>query len=155
MAQERATPQQTAAQEEKRMLPLREGLFRLPSSPGEEAHLIGSRCRRCGETFHPKRVYCAHCSSPDMEEITLSTRGTLHTYTIVRQTLPGSAVIAPYAIGRVRLPEGVTVQTVIIDCDPETLKIGMPMEMFIRKVKEDEAGNDLVSFFFRPVQSQT
>lgn len=153
MAQEKVASRQTTSQNGKQVIPLREGLFHLPSSPGEQAYLIGSRCRHCKETFHPRRVYCAYCSSSDMEEVRLSSRGTLHTFTIVHQTLPGSAILAPYAIGRVRLPEGVTVQTVIADCDPETLEIDMPMEMFIRKVKEDDAGNELVSFFFRPVKS--
>ena len=139
------------SQLDKRQVPLREGLFQLPSSPGEKGFLIGSKCRSCGEVFFPRRFYCANCTSADMEETPLSTRGRLETFTISRGVPPGSIMQAPYGIGQIRLPEGALVTTVFADCDLEKLDIGMDMELVIEKVKEDEEGNDVMAFKFKPV----
>jgi len=139
------------SQAKKRQVPLKEGLFKLPSSPEEKGFLIGSRCRSCGEVFFPGRVYCANCTSADMEEIPLSTRGKLETFTISRGVPPGSIMQAPYGIGQVRLPEGALVTTVFAQCDLEKLDIGMDMELVMEKVKEDEQGNDVMAFKFKPV----
>lgn len=136
---------------QRKQVPIDGRLFKLPSSPSEKAHLIGSRCRSCGETFFPKRSYCANCTSPDMEEVALSTRGKLETFTISRATPPGSLIQAPYGLGYVRLPEGCIVQTVLSECDPQKLEIDMDMELVIEKIREDEEGNDVMAFKFKPV----
>src|SRR3989304_6606893 len=62
------------AQTERRMVPLREGIFRLPSA-GEEAALIGSRCPDCGKCFFPRRHVCLNCSRQGLDEAPLSRRG--------------------------------------------------------------------------------
>ena len=135
----------------KKQIPLDERLFKLPSHPGESGHLLGSRCRSCGETFFPKRPYCASCAGGDMGEIALAGRGRLDTFTISRAAPPGSVMQAPYAIARIRLPEGVLITSVLADCDLEALDIGMEVELVIEKVKEDEEGNDVMAFKFKPV----
>jgi len=86
-----------------------------------------------------------------MEEVALSTRGKLETFTISRATPPGSLIQAPYGLGYVRLPEGCIVQTVLSECDPQKLKIDMDMELVIEKIREDEEGNDVMAFKFKPV----
>jgi uncharacterized protein len=135
-----------------RLVPLREGLFRMPRHIGGKPRLYGQRCLQCGQVFATQRVHCAACSSPDLERITLSQRGEVTTYTIVRQQLAGSLIRAPYVIARVRLPEGVTIQTILADVDPERdrIDIGMPVEICLREVSRDDSGNPIVNFFFRP-----
>jgi uncharacterized OB-fold protein len=56
----------------------------------------------------------------------------------------------PYAIGFVELPEGVRIQTLFTGCDPENLRTGMKMEMVIERLQEDEMGNEIVTYKFRP-----
>lgn len=135
----------------KKQVPLKEGLFKLPSSPAEKGYLIGSKCRTCGETFFSKRVYCANCTGADIEEVALNTRGKLHTFTISRVVPPGSIMQAPYVIAQVRLPEGVLVTSVLTDCNFEALDIGMDVELVIEKVMEDEEGNEVMAFKFKPI----
>ncbi len=125
-------------------------LLELPSSASDKAHLIGTRCRSCNETFFPKRHHCAGCTSPDMEEIRLNRKGKIYTYTISRATPPGSIMKAPYAIAQIQLPEGVLVTAVLTDCDLEALHIGQAAELVVEKVKEDEDGNDVMVFKFKP-----
>lgn len=136
--------------EGKRQIPLKEGLFRLPSHGGD-GYLVGSKCRTCGETFFPKRLYCAKCTSSDTEEVALSRRGKLESFTISRGVPPGSVMKAPYGLAQIRLPEGILVTTILADCDLETLDIEMDMELVFEKIKEDEEGNEVMAFKFRPV----
>jgi uncharacterized OB-fold protein len=135
------------------MVPLRPGLFRLPEGPGEKACLVGSRCPDCDSYFYPRRAICLNCGRQGLDDTTLSDRGKVWTYTIARQTPPGSLIEAPYAIAQVQLPEKVMVQTVLTGCDPESVRIGLDVEMVIEKVKEDADGNDVCAFKFRPVST--
>ena len=57
----------------------------------------------------------------------------------------------PYAEGFVELPEGVRVETLFTGCDFNDLKVGMDVEMIIEKLHEDEEGNEIVAFKFKPV----
>ncbi len=137
---------------QKKAVPLKEGLFTVPSPGGEGGHLIGSRCKSCGDVFFPKRDVCLSCGQADMEETALNTRGKLEAWTVVRQTPTGAIVTAPYGLGRIELLEGVFVATVLTDCDLEKLKSGTEWELVIEKVKEDEEGNDVMAYKFRPAQ---
>lgn len=134
----------------KRQIPLKEGLFRLPSSE-REGYLIGSKCRTCGETFFPKRLFCAKCTGSGMDEVALSRRGKLESFTISRGVPPGSVMKAPYGLAQIRLPEGILVTTVLAYCDLETLDIGMNMELVFEKIEEDGEGNEVMAFKFKPV----
>ncbi len=125
-------------------------MFRMPERPGEPPRLFGARCRACGEVFAARRAYCANCSQPALEEILLSTTGVIRTFTIVRQQPPGSLIVPPYVIASVRLDDGVGVQSLLTEVDPEQVRIDMPVEIVLKAVKQDEAGNDLVATFFRP-----
>ena len=91
----------------KKIIPIREGLFKVPSESGEKPYLFGSRCKVCAQMSFPPRKVCSKCFSEEMESIPLSSRGKLYTYTIIGYPPPGLA--APYAIGYVDLPEGVRV----------------------------------------------
>ena len=123
----------------------------MPSPSGESAHLIGSKCQNCGDIFFPKREVCLNCGKINMETLALSPRGKLHTYTIITQVPPGAMVTAPFVSARVRLPEGAYVGTLLADCDFEKLKLGMDVELVIEKLTEDEEGNEIMIYKFRPV----
>jgi len=146
-----AHPPLAEAQTTKGMTPLRQGLFRLLGGPGEEAALIGSRCQRCGEHFFPKRYVCLNCGQEDIQETTLSRRGKIWTYTIACQTPPGSLMQAPYVIAVVELPEKLLVQTVLAQCDPQSVRIGMEVQLVVEKMGTSADGNDLMAFKFKLV----
>ena len=136
----------------KKQVPIEQGLFTLPSSPNEEPHLIGSKCGSCGEVFFPKQVVCGNCSAEDMKEIVLSRRGKVFSSTVLRYQPPLHKGPMPISQGRVELPEGVIVPAPFTGCDTdETLPIGTEMEMVIEKLDEDEEGNEVMTYRFRPV----
>ena len=133
---------------ERKQVPIRGARLRLGDSPA----LLGSRCPDCGEHFYPPRYVCLNCYREGLDEVALSTRGELWTYTVARMALPGSLMTAPYVIAQVRLSEGVQVGTVLTDVAPEAVKIGMPLELTVEKVSVDSEGNDVMTFKFRPVK---
>lgn len=61
-------------------LPIKKGLFHMPASIDDQAHLMGSRCGRCGYTTFPKKEVCVVCRRHgSMMELALGPYGTLKT----------------------------------------------------------------------------
>ena len=137
---------------EKKRIPVLPGIFHEATSSGDKSHLIGSKCRVCGRVFFPKRSICRVCMIEDtLEEIPLSTRGKIDTFTVVRVAPLGFK--APYIQAFVDLPEGQRIFSLITGCEPseDALKEGQEVELVIDKITEDERGNDLIGYKFRPV----
>jgi uncharacterized OB-fold protein len=144
----------TETKHESRLVPLREGMFEMPGTIDGTPRLLGQKCGNCNEVFATtQRVFCANCHEEALESVKLGTRGEVVTYTIVHQQLKGALVEVPYVIARVRLPEDVTVQTVLADVDPKDVTVDMPVEICLKKLSEDDAGNPIVNFFFRPAKT--
>ncbi len=130
--------------------PFRQGLFTFPVPEGSGGSLLGSRCRECKTTYFPRRQICARCMKEGiLESVPLSRRGTLYTYTVIRQAPPRYPV--PYAVGYVDLPEGVRVFAQLEGWERRELKADEAMEVFFTTIRVDEGGGGLVGYRFRPV----
>ena len=94
------------------------------------------------------------CQNGDLETITLSRTGKLYSYTIDWNKPPGDykgpEPFQPFAVGLVELPEGVRILSVLSDCDFEQLSIGMDLELQVEELCEDEEGNSVVTYKFKP-----
>jgi uncharacterized OB-fold protein len=138
-----------------RQIPVHEGLFTWPS---DDPRLIASRCEECGDVMFPKQASCPSCSSLSVEEILLSNRGSVWTWTIQNFPPPippyaGSGdrdTFVPYGVAYIELPEGIRVESRLTENDPDKLEIGMEMELIIEKIADDAEGNELMTFAFRP-----
>jgi uncharacterized OB-fold protein len=130
-------------------VPYEEGYFTMPDAGPPQ--LCGTRCRRCSERFYPRRHACARCCETDVEDVLLSNRGTLYSYTILRATSFGDSTTGAngYAAGQIDLPEGPRVQSVLLG-DPGTFRIGMAMEMVLEPAGTDREGRELMMYRFRP-----
>lgn len=108
--------------------------------------LVIQRCAACGEyQFYPRGI-CAHCWSTEVQWVEVSGRGTVWTYTVTYQNrTPGFAEEVPYVLALVELAEGVKLFTNIVECRPQEVRIGMPVEVtFVR-------ANDRVTVpYFKP-----
>jgi 3-hydroxy-3-methylglutaryl CoA synthase len=95
--------------------------------------LYGSRCRQCGTVQYPPQRICAKCrAKDDFEHYKLSDKkGTIFTYALDSLT---SAVEQPTIIGVVDFEGGGRLACEVTDCEPSEIKIGMPVEMTVRKV---------------------
>ena len=56
----------------------------------------------------------------------------------------------PYGVGLVDFPEGARIVAHLAEHDPEKLKVGMDMIMVIDKLFDDEEGNEVIGFKFKP-----
>ena len=97
-------------------VPIEAGFFRIPDDPGEPPVLLGSRCPNCGEVFFPRRMVCAQCLHEGTDDVELSTRGRLWTWTYCHVPLFGKkdADVPGYGVGQVDLPEGPRVQAILL-----------------------------------------
>lgn len=119
--------------------------------------LIGMRCKDCDNHVFPFQEGCSRCTGTNVEKIPLGTRGTLWAWTI--QGFPPKAPpylgeadpakFEPYGVGYVEIEGQLKVEARLTESDPETLQIGMPMELTTHVLCEED-GKDLVTFAFRP-----
>ena len=104
----------------------------------EEGKLMIGKCTACGEVHYYPRAICPHCFSDKTEWKDASGTGTVYTYSVLRRGVP-----EPYCIAYVTLEEGVSMLTNIVDCDLDTVKIGMK----VRVVFKDSDGGPKVPMF--------
>jgi uncharacterized OB-fold protein len=99
--------------------------------------LVIQRCTDCGQfQFYPRSL-CVSCTG-ETEWVDASGRGTLHTYTVIRQNRSEAfALLSPYAVGIVELDEGVRMMSNIVGCEVEDLSVDMPLEAVILKAADD------------------
>ena len=130
-----------------------EGLF---TWPDEVPQLIGSRCQAVRRWSFPQQDSCPRCTSTDVVRHLLSRTGTLWTWTVqgFRPKSPpyeGPVEFEPYPVGYVELPGELKVETLLVDVDPEDLRIGMDMELAIVPFAPSATEDPLVTFAFRPI----
>ena len=98
-----------------------------------EGRFLVARCAACGAAHHYPRPFCPSCWSEDVEWVEASGRATLYTYsTVFVNDLPPFKERVPYVAAVVELAEGPRVMTNIVDCPPEDLAVGMPLEVTYR-----------------------
>jgi uncharacterized OB-fold protein len=122
----------------------------------ERYGLVGSVCELCNRYFFPPRVLCPDCRrGGKMKEHKFSGKGKVYSFTVVRIPPEGFEIYAPYAMAIVELDEGARVVSQVVDCKPEEVKIGMPVEACFRKIREENSsGLVLYGFKFRPIKKQ-
>ena len=122
-----------------------------PAVMTAEPRLIGSRCSHCGTVTFPRQGSCPRCTSEDVREWQLGTRGTLWTWTIQcfepKPPFVSEGDFEPYGVGYVELQGEVRVETRLTEADPERLRIGMLMEL-----TTIPAAGGKVTYAFRPVE---
>lgn len=101
-----------------------------------EGRLLIQRCAACGHRQFYPRMLCRACGgTPEWEEA--SGRGTVHTFTVIRQNhaRPFRDLI-PYVVAMVELEEGPLMMGNVTDCDVDAVHIGMPVEAYMVEVEE-------------------
>jgi uncharacterized OB-fold protein len=126
-------------------VPFWEGVFEEDAAGNR---LIGNKCKSCGKIYFPKAQFCFNCFDREMEEVGLSRRGKLYSYTIGR--MASTHFQPPYAVGLIDLPEGVRVFAPLIMTQDETYRIGMEMELVIEELWQ-ENHNQIIGYKFKPV----
>lgn len=88
--------------------------------------------------------------SDDIEEKLLSPTGILHSFTIVRRSMP--EFVVPYVLALVDFPEGVRVMAQVETKNPDSLKFGEEMALTTGFIKKNPDGSDVTSYKFIPLR---
>jgi len=139
----------------KKMIPVQEGLWTTPPDKNEKPQLIGSRCPSCGELFFPRKEkgLCVHCQKQGLEDIKLSREGKINSFTVVMIRPAGGYYKGPvpYAYGAVHLKDSVEFYTLFTG-NLDELIVGMDVELVIEKLFDDEEGNEVITYKFKPIK---
>lgn len=76
-------------------------------------------CSDCAKPHYYPRAICPHCYSQNLEWKESAGTGEVYSYTTVKRADP------PYVVGYIKLDEGVTMLSNIVQVDPEKVTIGM------------------------------
>jgi hypothetical protein len=81
---------------------------------------------------------CPKCGSWNAEWAKVSGKGKVYTYIVAHQLFhPGFFADGPYAVVIVGLEEGVRIVSNVVDCRPDDIYIGMPVEVVFDDVTEE------------------
>jgi uncharacterized OB-fold protein len=104
----------------------------------KQGELRFQRCTSCSSWRHVPREMCAECGSTDWEWAKSTGRGTVFTWTtVVRALHPAFQEDVPMAPAVVELEEGVRLLSNVVDCPPEELAIGMPVEVVFEEASPE------------------
>jgi len=117
----------------------------------ERYRMEAGKCKQCGSIQFPARLVCPDCKAREFDTILLQGKGELTTFTVIRIAPEGFGDLAPYAIGIVKLDEGIQVMGQIVDCDPDDLNIGDRLVTQFRRINEEgKTGMILYGYKFVP-----
>lgn len=104
---------------------------------GADGVLRLQECLGCAALIHPPQPVCRYCRGERMGVREVSGRATLVGFTVNhRFSLPG--LPAPYVVAQVAISEDprVRLTTNVVDCDPEQLQLGQPVEVVFEQVED-------------------
>lgn len=116
---------------------------------GQTGQLMIHRCDACAYYVHPPVPFCPKCESTAVHPHPVSGRGRIASFTINhKQWFPELPV--PYVLALVAIEEQDDVRLVsnIIDCEPDSVRIDMPVTVTFEQVE------DLWAPLFRPEDEQ-
>jgi len=108
--------------------------------------LLVRGCADCGAAFHPPRAICPECHSDETEWIEAGGRGTVYTYSVMRQNHGPFGEAVPYVLAYVELAEGPRLLTNVVGVDGDDVEIGQEVEVVF-----DETDGDAKLPRFTPV----
>jgi hypothetical protein len=116
-----------------------------------QGKLLGGKCKKCGKIHLPPRPLCDNCFSNEFEWIELPQKGKLLTYTVIHVAPPQFQGMAPYAVGIIKLENGLKIPSMIRDVAPEQIKIGMQLAIDFGTCAATQPWPQWPRYYFKPV----
>ena len=95
--------------------------------------LVAARCADCRTWHTPLRSLCPECWSDNVEVTPVGGQGRIHLLIQLHQGPPARDVSysTPWPLATVEMAEqpGLRFVTTVVDCPPEQLRIGLPVEL--------------------------
>lgn len=109
-------------------------------SAAERGRLMLNTCEDCHRPHWYPRAICPLCGSTRLRWTQASGKGSVYAFSTARRASP------PYTLAYVQLAEGPTLLTNLIETDPDSLTIGMPVQVTFQRADEGR-----MMPFFKPV----
>jgi len=94
----------------------------------DQEQFLGQKCGDCHTFRFPPRPMCPHCFSVKREEVPLSGKGTVHSWTIPRHPHPFGFKESPI-VAVIQLEEGIRMVSNVVGVAYEDVKQDMPVEV--------------------------
>jgi hypothetical protein len=95
----------------------------------KDKKLMLQYCPQSGKyQFYPRPV-SVYTGKRDLEWREASGKGCIYSFSLSYKAPPPFKDVKPYIVASVELEEGVRILTNIINCDPKTVKIDMPVRL--------------------------
>lgn len=117
--------------------------------------LTGQRCPRCEQVYCPPRGSCAACGCATEEEVELSDKATVQSFTIVNIPIPGQALQPPFVVANL-VADGANISFIhlISECENEDVHIGQRVQALWKSEDEWDYAMDNIQYF-RPIDEPT
>lgn len=101
-----------------------------------EGRLVVQRCTACDNLQYYPRRRCISCGGEGLDYQEVSGRATLYSFATVLRYPPSAFTDdLPYTLAIVKLAEGPQMLTRMVDCDPDSLRCEMEVEVVFREGK--------------------
>jgi uncharacterized OB-fold protein len=109
--------------------------------------LLVQKCMSCGNVQHPAMPHCVSCWKEDLEWVEHSGTGEIYSYSVCHwPTIPAFKQDAPYVVAIIELQDGIRINSNIVDCKLDDLRVGMPVTAIF-----DHVTSEASLIKFRPV----
>ncbi len=110
--------------------------------------ITGQRCPRCENVYVPPRGSCAACGVATEEEVTLSDKATVESFTIVAIPIPGNPIKPPFIIANL-VADGANISFIHLmsECVNEEVHIGQRVQAIWKPEEEWDYAMDNIRYF--------
>ena len=110
--------------------------------------LTGQRCPSCSNVYVPPRGSCAACGVATEEEVVLSNKATVQSFTIVAIPIPNNPIQPPYIIANL-VADGANISFIHLmsECVNEDVHIGQRVEAVWKPEEEWDYAMDNIRYF--------
>lgn len=114
----------------------------------KQGELVGQRCPKCKNVYAPPRGSCARCGVPTEEEVPLSDKATVQSFTIVHIPIPGNPLKPPFVVANL-VADGANISFIHLvgDCDNDEVRIGMRVQAKWKPKEEWDYAMDNIVYF--------
>jgi uncharacterized OB-fold protein len=101
-----------------------------------EEKLLLRECADCGLIYHYPRDVCPDCLHDDVAWVESEGTGHVYSYTVVHQLQGWPEEDLPLLLAYVELDEGLQMLTLLVDCSPGEVEVGVPVKVVFRPTDE-------------------
>ena len=115
-----------------------------------QGKLLGGKCKKCGKIHLPPRPLCDNCLSNEFEWVEIPQQGKLLTYTVIHVAPAQFQEMAPYAVGIVRLENGLQIPGMVRGVALEQIEIGMVLKIEFGECSTTQPWPQWSRYCFKP-----